>query len=219
MKKILLGAFLLSMSMLNTQKFGIKAGYSHKFKQESGRLESPGSGIDIGGFYTYSLGDGDSYYIYTIQPEIIFSSQKHRIIDRYADGEGYQSIFDGTPTANVNFITLPLMFQVNTGDINSRNLYIEFGPIFYYLLSYKGAFNYRGELQEMRSDYLNKFSMDLGLGMGYYFSKNIGVNIRWILGNSDFFNSEEFLKKGDSTQQGGQRISFPGLQFSLGYKF
>ncbi len=94
------------------------------------------------------------------------------------------------------------MFQYNA----LPNLYVEAGPQFGFLVSAKSKFN-NGSVDV--KDATKGFDFGLGLGAGYYFTPNIGVNLRYVAGLTDIVKDRI---GGDSAKNGV-------FQAGLSYKF
>ena len=115
---------------------------------------------------------------------------------------GAKSKYDSSDKINLDYIAVPVMFQYNA----LPNLYLEAGPQFGFLVSAKAKDN-NGSLDI--KDGLKTFDFGLGLGAGYYFTPNIGVNVRYVAGLTDIVKDRI---GGDSAKNGA-------FQVGLAYKF
>ncbi|MCQ4034478.1 outer membrane beta-barrel protein [Kaistella montana] len=70
------------------------------------------------------------------------------------------------------------MFQYNA----TPQFYLEAGPEFSFLLSAKDKWD--GGSDDVKDEF-NSFDFGIGLGMGYYFIPNFGINARYVAGFTD----------------------------------
>lgn len=126
---------------------------------------------------------------FSIQPEVLYN------------GKGAKAE-EGDGTYNVDYISVPVMFQYNA----TPEFYIEAGPEFSFLMSAKAK---SGDDSLDLKDYMNSFDFGVGLGIGYNFTSNFGANARYVAGFTDTFKDNE----GDDTYKNGV------FQLGLTYKF
>jgi opacity protein-like surface antigen len=201
MKKIFLGLTLIVGTLTFAQQktsakktpsspitFGIKAGLN----------VSSVSNLDAkarAGFYGGAFANIPVAKDFSVQPEVLYSAQG-------AKGKSNSDV-----RANLDYINVPIMFQYNA----LPNLYLEAGPQFGFLVNSKvkiGPNNSTTETINVK-DYTKTFDFGLGLGAGYYFTPNIGVNVRYVAGLTDVLKND----KGNSSRRNGV------FQVGLAYKF
>lgn len=184
MKKLLLGLAVVASSLTFAQTFGVKAGLNI----------STISGDDTkakAGFYGGVLMNVPVASSFSVQPEILYN------------GIGAKS--DGSIDAklNLDYISVPVMFQYNA----TPQFYLEAGPQFSFLINSK--LKYQSSSLDAK-DIIKGFDFGIGLGAGYFFTKNIGVNARYIAGVTNI------TKEVNGFQADGKNNVF---QIGLAYKF
>ncbi|MDR4954174.1 porin family protein [Chryseobacterium sp. ES2] len=194
MKKIFLGLALVAGTFAFSQKtststastspvrFGVKAGLNISTLSNS-EFNSKA------GFYGGVFANIPVAQDFSVQPEVLYS------------GMGGKAKTNSDIKLNMDYIAVPVMLQYNL----IPNLYVEAGPQFGFLISAKGKGN--GASVDVK-DNLKTFDFGLGLGAGYYFTQNIGVNLRYTAGLSDVPKNNN----GDAARNGV-------FQFGLAYKF
>lgn len=145
-------------------KFGLKAGLNI----------STLSNMDMkskAGFYGGVFANIPVAKDFSVQPEVLYSAAG-------AKGKG-----DTNTQLNLEYLSVPVMFQYKA----LPNLYVEAGPQFNFLIDARlkksastGAFK----------NATQSFDFGIGLGAGYYFTKNIGVNVRYTAGLSDIVKTK-----------------------------
>lgn len=201
MKKLFLGAAVAMSSLTFAQQFGVKAGMNVSSLSTEEGLSDQGSkiGFNAGVFMNAPIAEN-----FSIQPELLYSQM----------GDKYNQTIAGTTYArsrNLDYITLPVMFQYNA----TPSFYLEAGPEFGLLVTAKNKYtnessnNTIGESANYKDD-LNSFNAGLGLGAGYYFTPQVGVTARYVAGLTDIF------KDG---QNGGDAVKNNVFQVGLAYKF
>lgn len=196
MKKIFLGLALVAGTFSFAQKtssntassspvrFGIKAGLNvSSFTDSDSKSKA--------GFYGGVFANIPVAQDFSVQPEVMYSGM----------GAKYSANTD--LKANLDYISVPVMFQYNA----LPNLYLEAGPQFSFLMSAKAKYN--SNSTDIK-DGLKTFDFGLGLGAGYYFTPNIGVNLRYVAGLTDI--NKDRPGGTDSTKNGV-------FQVGLSYKF
>lgn len=175
MKKIFLGLAIITGTFAFAQSTSTDAttpstsSSKIKFGLKAGLNVSTLSNMDMNskaGFYGGVFANIPVTKDFSIQPEALYSATG-------AKGKG------GDETKlNLEYLSVPIMFQYNA----LPNLYVEAGPQFNFLIDARlkksastGAFK----------SATNSFDFGIGLGAGYYFTKNIGVNVRYTAGLSD----------------------------------
>ncbi|AZB26324.1 MULTISPECIES: porin family protein [Chryseobacterium] len=194
MKKILLGLALVAGTFSFAQKTSNNTASSPvRFGLKAGLNVSTISNYDVNskaGFYAGAFATIPVAQDFSVQPEVLYS------------GVGAKSKHDSSDKLNLDYIAVPVMFQYNA----LPNLYVEAGPQFGFLVSAKSKFN-NGSVDV--KDATKGFDFGLGLGAGYYFTPNIGVNLRYVAGLTDIVKDRI---GGDSAKNGV-------FQAGLSYKF
>ena len=181
MKKLFLVGAIALFGAMNAQTFGLKAGMNVSSVSESDTKSKIG-------FYAGALMNAPIATNFSIQPEVLYNSK------------GFK--FDGADvTANLDYISVPVMFQYNV----VPQFYLEAGPEFSFLVSAKAKGG--GATLDIK-DNVNSFDLGLGLGAGYYFIPSVGINARFVAG----------LTNADKTD-GGTSIRNNVFQIGLTYKF
>lgn len=184
MKKLLLGLAVVASSFAFAQTFGVKAGLNI----------STVSGDDTkakAGFYGGVLMNVPVASSFSVQPEILYNG-----IGTKEDGSGNGKL-------NLSYISVPVMFQYNA----TPQLYLEAGPQFSFLID---STLKRQSVSVDVKDALKGFDFGIGLGAGYFFTKNIGVNLRYVAGVTNI------TKEVNGFQADGKNNVF---QVGLTYKF
>ncbi|CAI8790505.1 porin family protein [Chryseobacterium sp. IT-36CA2] len=196
MKKLILGLALVAGTFSFAQKtstststassspvrFGLKAGLN--ISSISNRDANSKAGFYGGVFANIPVAQD-----FSVQPEVLYS------------GMGAKAKANSNAKLNTDYIAVPVMLQYNL----IPNLYVEAGPQFGFLISAKGKAN--GASLDVKDDF-KTFDFGLGLGAGYYFTQNIGVNVRYTAGLSDIVKNN----RGDASRNGV-------FQVGLTYKF
>ncbi|SMO44927.1 Opacity protein [Chryseobacterium rhizoplanae] len=194
MKKILLGLALVAGTFTFAQKTSTSTASSSpvRFGVKAGLNISTISNSDLNskaGFYGGVFANIPVAQDFSVQPEVLYS------------GMGGKAKSNSNVKLNTDYIAVPVMLQYNL----IPNLYVEAGPQFGFLISAKGKAN--GSSVDVK-DNLKTFDFGIGLGAGYYFTQNIGVNLRYTAGLSDVPKNNP----GDASRNGV-------FQIGLAYKF
>jgi len=183
MKKLILTAAIAVFGLSNAQTFGLKAGGNvSSISNSDGKSKF---GFYGGAFVNIPLAES-----FNIQPEVIYN------------GKGAKSDGSGDLTLNLDYISVPVMFQYKA----TPQFYLEAGPEFGFLISAKAKAN--GNSADVK-DVFNGFDFGIGLGAGYDFTSSFGANIRYVAGVTDIAKDNN---GGDATRNGV-------FQFGLTYKF
>lgn len=105
--------------------------------------------------------------MFAIAPELIFTSQGARL--------GVDGINGGRKCNYLNYIALPIMGKVYTGDNFSVNFGPEFGIAVFDHIAGNKVSNY------------NKFNFGIAVGATYYVDKNIFVDARYTMGVTNVY--------------------------------
>jgi opacity protein-like surface antigen len=214
MKKLILGVAIATSSLTFAQntvvkeektlppspiKFGIKGGLN---VSHLGIDRDSKAGFNVGAFANIPLGSS-----FSLQPELVYS-QYGAFVKRDVTLE-----YDNYPRLNLGYITAPVMLQYNV----SPRFYFEAGPEFGYLASAKysvvGTANTPASSTDIKG--VNKFNLGLGLGLGYYFTKNFGFNVRYTVGLTHAMKSDNDVIKNSNINPVTNNV----LQLGLTYKF
>lgn len=192
MKKLILGLALVAGTFAFSQKTSTASSSPVRFGVKAGLNISTISNSDLNskaGFYGGVFANIPVAQDFSVQPEVLYSGM----------GGKYKGNSD--VKLNADYIAVPVMLQYNL----IPNLYVEAGPQFGFLISAKGKSN--GASVDVK-DNMKTFDFGLGLGAGYYFTQNIGVNVRYTAGLSDIAKDNS----GDASRNGV-------FQVGLAYKF
>ncbi|MBW8522677.1 PorT family protein [Chryseobacterium chendengshani] len=230
MKKLILGLALTAGSLAFAQttttttstssaiRFGIKAGMNVASLSDDAGLEDQKSkiGFNAGVFASIPLAES-----FSIQPEILYSQYGAKI----ENTDEFTVL--GTTTRNVesystnlDYITVPVMFQYNF----VPNFYVEAGPEFGFLISAKNkgdrnttvttgsnvSTSSSSYTEDIDKDNLNTFNFGVGIGAGYYFTDNIGITARYVAGVTDVAKDRP---------SGSDAVRNNTFQVGLAYKF
>lgn len=182
MKKLFLASAVALFGMMNAQTFGVKAGMNISSISNSTGLKSK-VGLNAGVFLNAPIAA-----TFSIQPELLYNMK---------GGKGDNN----TGSLNLDYISLPVMFQYNATPM----FYLEAGPEFSLLLSAKGK---GGGLTVDVKDQLNTFDLGIGLGAGYYVIPSLAITARYVAGVTDIVKNNT----GDSSRNNV-------FQVGLAYKF
>ena len=160
MKTILLGALALLGTFANAQYFGFKGGVN---MANVSNVEDSKSKV---GFLAGILAVGRLSDQFNIQPELLYSTK-----GTAHSGEGEGSLA-------LNYVSIPIMLQYEA----TANIYIEAGPEFGILMDAKQKW---GDESEDVKRQMKPFDVGIGAGGGYWFTKNIGLNLRYVAGLTD----------------------------------
>ncbi|MDO5616585.1 MAG: porin family protein [Cruoricaptor ignavus] len=179
MKKLFLGAALAMGSLAFAQQFGVKAGMNVSNVSNSDAKSKVG--FNAGVFMNAPIAES-----FSIQPEVLYNNLGAK---------------NGNTTLNLDYIAVPVMFQYKA----TPEFYLEAGPEFGFLVSAKAKNN--GNKADVK-DGMETFNFGVGVGAGYYFTQNIGINARYVAGFTDVAKNNS----GDAARNGV-------FQVGLNYKF
>ncbi|ASK29152.1 opacity protein [Chryseobacterium sp. T16E-39] len=185
MKKLLLGLAVIASSLTFAQTFGVKAGLNISTISGGGDTKAKA------GFYGGVLMNVPVASSFSIQPEILYN------------GVGVKEDRNNGGKLNLSYISVPVMFQYNA----TPQFYLEAGPQFSFLID---STLKRNSVSVDAKDLIKGFDFGVGLGAGYFFTKNIGVNVRYVAGVVNVF------KEIGGIQADGKNNVF---QVGLAYKF
>lgn len=178
MKKLFLGAAIAMSSLTFAQQFGVKGGMNVSSISENGGLDDQGSkiGFNAGAFVNIPVAQN-----FSVQPELLFTQYGSKYDDK-------QPVTNDTYSGalHLNYVALPVMLQYNV----TPGFYLEAGPEFGLLVEARNKYKNETTGQTINEsgnlkDNINSFNFGVGLGAGYYFTPNIGINARYVAGLSD----------------------------------
>ncbi len=186
MKKLLfismIGLFALLTSCASV-RYGIKAGptFATITGDDTDNLDAK-VGVFFGGLAEIEVVD-----MFSIQPELLFSSQG----TKYSDSDGFDGKF------KLNYLNLPVMAKVYVSD----GFFLEAGPQLGYLLTAKDEYESPGLSGEddLKDEGLIK-DIDVGgnVGLGYQLDSGLNFGARYNFGLTninDFGDSVDFSQK------------------------
>ncbi|PWW29885.1 MULTISPECIES: porin family protein [unclassified Chryseobacterium] len=176
MKKQLLSLCIVAGTMAFAQstdgpKLGIKAGGN--LSGISGSEMKSKVGFYTGAFVNIPVSDA-----FNLQPEIVYSQQGAKVKGDYDMG----TYTIKNMQQNFSYINVPVMLQYNA----TPEFYLEAGPEFGFLVNAQAKGDIDGQTYKGNNkDSFRTFNFGAGIGLGYRFTPNIGVNIRYIAGLTD----------------------------------
>lgn len=200
MKKLFLGAAIAVSSLSFAQQFGIKAGGNLSSLSEDATLSEQKSKF---GFYAGAFVNVPVAESFSVQPEVLYNNLGSKVKYTYS-GNSFET------TRHLDYVSIPIMFQYNA----TPEFYLEAGPQASFLVSArdKKTINVLGitgsTTSEINKDNLNTFDFGLGLGAGYYFTKNIGITARYVAGFTDIYKNNS-----------GDAVKNNNFQVGLAFKF
>lgn len=209
-------------------RFGIKAGgNAAAFSDQKLSLNNQKIGFHAGALVNIPLTKE-----FSIQPEVLYNQLGARNSISSTDiTTGSTNIKTKDEyKSTLNYISVPLMLHMKP----TENFYIEAGPEFSYFLNGKTSGNRtitttttggttggggakagsitvtESHSEDINKDNINKFNLGFGLGLGYNFAHNLGVNARYV-------NSLTDIAKNRPDDQ--NIVSNRVFQLGLNYKF
>ena len=211
MKKIILSvAAMLTFGFVSAQEvqFGVKGGVNIAtfVGDDTDDLDSK-IGFHVGGFAEIKISEK-----FSVQPELLFSTQGAKMEDKYSEG-GLN--YDVSAKINTSYINIPVMAKLYVAEGFS----LEAGPQIGFLMSAKtkaeatvsaGDITQSGSEEVDVKDQFNTVDFGLSFGLGYKFTENLSAGARYNLGLSDVNKEVE-----------GQALSVKNsvIQVSIGYSF
>ncbi|WP_027377421.1 porin family protein [Kaistella palustris] len=182
MKKIFLIGAIALCGAINAQTFGAKAGMNISSLSNFDGSKSK-VGLNAGIFMNAPLAAD-----FSIQPELLYNMKGAK----ESGGDG---------TINIDYISVPVMFQYNA----TPQFYLEAGPEFGFVVGSK----FKGSgLSVDFKDGTESFDVGLGLGAGYYFIPQLGLTARYVAGLMNVIKDN-----------GGDSVKNNVFQVGLAYKF
>lgn len=176
MKKQLLSICIVLGTMAFAQssdgpRFGIKAGGN--LSGISGSEMKSKFGFYAGAFVNVPISD-----VFSLQPEIIYSQQGAKVKGDYE----MATYTIKNMQQNFGYINVPVMLQYNA----TPEFYLEAGPEFGFLINAQAKGDINGQTYKGNNkDSFRTFNFGAGIGLGYKFAPNIGINARYVAGLTD----------------------------------
>lgn len=173
MKKLLLSLSIIIGTISFAQsadgpKFGIKAGGN--LSSFTGGDSKSKIGFYAGAFANVPLSD-----TFSIQPEVIYSQQGAKA----KDDQEMATYTIKNMKQTLGYINVPVMLQYNA----TPEFYLEGGPEFELLINAQAKGDINGSTYKAdNKDSMKSFNFGAGIGLGYKFTPNLGVNARYIAG-------------------------------------
>jgi len=210
------------MKMKEPVRFGIKgAATASQFSEQELAGRNMKLGFNAGVFVNIPLS-----MKFALQPEVLYNQMGAKSV--LTDTE----INTGTSTirtkqdfsTTLNYISVPVMLQMKPAD----NFYVEAGPEVSYFVDGKNkgettistttsgttATQTQSASQSIDKDDIKKFNLGFGLGLGYYFTPNLGINARYVNSLTHIYNNSDAVA--DTQKNVNTNRVF---QLGLNYKF
>lgn len=192
MKKLFFTVAVAASSLMIAQQFGAKAGLNISTIGGNDNLNQSSKA----GFYAGLFMNAPLAANFSIQPEILYNNLGAKIDDAVE------------AKVNLDYISVPVMFQYNA----TPKFYLEAGPEFSFLINTKVTSDDAGVEAAgnalINDDTIKGFNFGAGIGAGYWFTPNIGLNARYVAGFTDIVK--------DNTDEAARNNNF---QVGLAYKF
>lgn len=169
-------------------RFGIKGGgNASQFSEQQLNSKNQKLGFNAGVFVNIPLSQK-----FALQPEVLYNQigAKSVILDNEVT-TGFTTVRTKQEfTTTLNYISVPVMLQMKPAD----NFYLEAGPEVSYFLDGKNkgqqtvttsildttTSQTQSNSEDINKDDIKKFNLGLAIGLGYYFTPNLGINARYI---------------------------------------
>lgn len=204
MKKLILGAAIAVSSLSFAQQFGIKGGMNVSSLSKDAGLSDQKSkiGFNAGVFANIPLAAN-----FSIQPEVLYNDLGSKVDQTTTFNN---NTFTNSYSRNLGYISVPVMIQYNA----TPQFYLEAGPQASFLVNaedkYKSTVNGNSNSNTVglkKSDF-ETFDLSVGIGAGYYFTPQLGLNVRYNAGVTDIIKN--------NSNDGVRNNNF---QVGLAYKF
>ncbi len=210
------------MKMKEPVRFGIKgAATASQFSEQKLAAKNQKIGFNAGVFVNVPLSEK-----FALQPEVLYNQMGAKSV--LSDTE----VTTGATTVRtkqdysttLNYISVPVMLQMKPTD----NFYVEAGPEVSYFVDGKN----KGEQtistttsgttttqtlsasESINKDDIKKFNLGFGVGLGYYFTRNLGINARYVNSLTHIYNNSDAVT--DAQKNVNTNRVF---QLGLNYKF
>lgn len=199
-------------------RFGIKGGVNFsQFSEQQLSTKNLRPGFNAGVFVNIPLSEK-----FAIQPEVLYNQLGSKSVLTERDLPDNTSV-KVQENYSLNYISVPVMLHMKPAD----NFYIEAGPEVSYFINGK----YTGDMittttvggntttqtesysRDLEKDRVKKLNLGFGLGLGYYFTPNLGINARYV--NSLTHVANNSGKPENMKDKETNRV----FQIGLNYKF
>ena len=223
MKKLFLGLGLVAGTFAFAQTsptFGLKAGLNVSSISDDGYEDAKSKA----GFYGGIFMNAPLSEQFSIQPEVLYSQYGAKTVSTYTTP--LQTVRNSA-SLNLDYIAVPVMFQFHA----TPDFYIEAGPEFGFLVSAKakgdrtttaaggGASSTASYTSQDMKDNFSSFNMGAGLGLGFNFTPNLGINARYVAGFTDINKKSNGEDGTTSTNNDNNKNRNNTFQVGLSYKF
>jgi len=210
------------MKMKEPVRFGIKgAATAAQFSEQELTAKNQKIGFNAGVFVNIPLSTK-----FALQPEVLYNQMgaKSVLSDTEVTTGSTTVRTKQDYTTSLNYISVPVMLQMKPTD----NFYIEAGPEVSYFVDGKNkgeqtiettvagttSTQMQSASESINKDDIKKFNIGFGLGLGYYFTRNLGINARYVNSLTHIANNSDAV---NDTQKNinTNRV----FQLGLNYKF
>lgn len=215
---LLLSAQNKNDSHINTISYGVKGGlnvsnatdqsftYGSDYINQKSKL-----GFNAGVFVNIPISKS-----FSVQPEVLFSQYGYKTTYYFSTEDGYDPLLDSGVSSFINctdYIVIPVMVQYNI----IPKLYIETGVELGFNIitkvKYYNNTDFSGNMTKSNNkEFINTLNFGVGAGAGYYFTDNIGITGRYILGLTD-------IEKNPYNLPNKSAIKNKVFQVGVAYKF
>jgi hypothetical protein len=229
MKKLFLGLGLVAGTCAFAQtspSFGLKAGLNVSSISDDGYEDAKSKA----GFYGGVFMNAPLSEQFSIQPEVLYSQMGAKVTGTNSYTVGSVTTTDkNSASLNLDYIAVPVMFQFHA----TPNFYLEAGPEFGFLVGAKakgdttttvtsgGSSTTTTDSYSSRDlkDYYSGFNMGAGLGLGFNFTPNFGINARYVAGFTDINKKNDNEDGTTSINNDNNKNRNNTFQVGLSYKF
>jgi len=203
-------------------RVGIKgAATATQFSEQQLNAKNQKLGFNAGVFVNVPLSQK-----FALQPEVLYNQMGAKsVISDTEVTTGTTSVRTKNDfTTTLNYISVPVMLQMKPAD----NFYIEAGPEVSYFVDGKNkgeqtvtttlagttTTQTQSSSESISKDDIKKFNLGFGLGLGYYFTPNLGINARYVNSLTHIANNSDAATDAQKNVNTNR-----GFQLGLNYKF